>query len=118
MEHEKNLMFMDTRKLDDRQKEYINLMRDQVLAQKRVMEYMGGAMSGMGGYMGGMGGMGGFMASMVAPITPVGASMGGGYGASMGGDYGAPNTTNIANEGETQHEDANDGNGGKGSNEA
>lgn len=50
--------------------------------------YMGASssMRGMGSHMGGasMGGMGGFMASMVAPIPPVGPSMGGGYGASMG----------------------------------
>jgi hypothetical protein len=34
MEQEKNLFFMDRSNLDDKQKEYVNLCRDQVSAQK------------------------------------------------------------------------------------
>ena len=45
IEQEKNLFLMDTSNLDDRQKEYVNLMRDQILAQKRMS-----AMGGTGGY--------------------------------------------------------------------
>jgi hypothetical protein len=80
MEQEKNIFFMDTRNLDGKQKEYINLMRDQVLAQKRMM---GGYMGGMQSTMGSMGGLGGIGSTM-------GATMGGmrglgGMGATMGG---------------------------------
>ncbi|XP_047064899.1 uncharacterized protein LOC124672766 [Lolium rigidum] len=46
MEHEKNLFLMDTSNLDDMQKEYTNLCRDEVLPQKRMKggymnKYMG-----------------------------------------------------------------------------
>jgi hypothetical protein len=37
MEQEKHLFFTDTSNLDGKQKEYINLCRDHVLAQKRMM---------------------------------------------------------------------------------
>jgi hypothetical protein len=33
--------FLDTTNLDDKQKDYINLMRDQILAQKQIMSYEG-----------------------------------------------------------------------------
>jgi hypothetical protein len=46
-----NFFLMDTSNLDDRQKEHINLMPDQILAQKKMS-----TMRGMGCY-GGMGGM-------------------------------------------------------------
>jgi hypothetical protein len=51
---------MDTSNLDDKKNEYFNLMRDQILAQKRMMAYGGmNFMGGMGAPMGGYGGMGG-----------------------------------------------------------
>jgi hypothetical protein len=55
VEYEKILFFIDTSNLYDKQKEYINLMRDQFLAQKWKMTY-----ASIGGYgcMGSMGGMG------------------------------------------------------------
>jgi hypothetical protein len=37
MEEERKLFFMDTSNMDDRQKEYINLARDEVLAKKRML---------------------------------------------------------------------------------
>jgi hypothetical protein len=70
---------MDTRKLDEKQKQHINLCRDKVLAKKCMMR--GYMCDGFGASMGGMGAsMGGFMASMVPPLPP----MDGVYGASMG----------------------------------
>ena len=83
MEHEKYLFFMDTSRLDERQKEYVNLCHDQLLMKKKMM---GG---GIGASIGGMGG--GIGASMGGGYGGVGASMGGGYegvGASMGGMMG------------------------------
>jgi hypothetical protein len=58
MEYENHLYFTDTSSYDDTQKEYVKVMREQVLAQKKMMASMGcfGAMGAMGG-MGGMGGM-------------------------------------------------------------
>jgi hypothetical protein len=67
---------MDTSTLDEKQKEYINLAREEVLVQKRAM--VGGGIGGMGGGgIGGMGGIGGFGATM--------GGMGGmgGFGATM-----------------------------------
>jgi hypothetical protein len=64
VEYEKNLFFMDTSNLDEKQKEYINLMCDQVSAQKRMMGEMGAPLEGYGGIA--------FMGRMGAPI--------GGYG--------------------------------------
>jgi hypothetical protein len=64
---------MDTRNLDGKQKEYINLMRDQVLAQKRMM---GGYMGGMRSTMGSMAGMGSTMGATMGGIRGMG-SMGG-----------------------------------------
>ena len=57
VEMERNLFFMDTSKLDDKQKEYVNLCRDQVLHKKRMMSDMSG-IGGMEAY-GGIGGVGG-----------------------------------------------------------
>jgi hypothetical protein len=52
MESEKNFMFMNTSEMDVKQKEYVELMHDHVLAQKRMMGgymngYMGGAFQAM-----------------------------------------------------------------------
>ncbi|KAE8780674.1 Tyrosine N-monooxygenase [Hordeum vulgare] len=68
LEWEQHLFFMDTSTFDDRQKEFINLSRDEALVQKRCM--------GMGGF----GGMG-------ATMGGLGTSIGGmdGFGATMGG---------------------------------
>jgi hypothetical protein len=84
--------------MDERQKEYINLARDKVLAKKRllianmntpmVVMFGGGmvGMAGMGGMaaMGGMPGMGGFR-GMAAYEGVSGGTM----GASVSGVYGA-----------------------------
>jgi hypothetical protein len=60
MDYESNLLFMDTSNLYDKKREYFNLMRDQILAQKWMMTYGGmNFMGGMGAPMGGYGGMGG-----------------------------------------------------------
>nr|XP_045084668.1 keratin, type II cytoskeletal I-like [Aegilops tauschii subsp. strangulata] len=84
LEWENHLFFLDTSILNEAQKEYVNLAREEVLIQKRAMiRAMGGgglgAMGGMGGFggtVGGLGAMGGFGATM--------ETMGG-----MGG-FGAP----------------------------
>ncbi|XP_010229449.1 uncharacterized protein LOC104581951 [Brachypodium distachyon] len=86
MEQEKNFMFMDTTNLNDKQKEYVELMREQIVSQKRMM---GGYM--MNGFMGGMGSMGGIgsMGSMGGTGGTIGGmgSMGGmgGIGGTIGG---------------------------------
>jgi hypothetical protein len=82
LEEERKLFFMDTSSMDERQKEYINLARDEVLEKKRKLanlmkaqnEGFGAPFGGVGGY-GGVGSMGGF------------GGMGGfeGYGAPFGG---------------------------------
>lgn len=82
LEEERKLFFMDTSNMDERQKEYINLARDEVLEKKRKLanlmkaqnEGFGAPFGGVGGY-GGVGSMGGF------------GGMGGfeGYGAPFGG---------------------------------
>uniref|UniRef100_A0A8I6XTG3 No apical meristem-associated C-terminal domain-containing protein n=1 Tax=Hordeum vulgare subsp. vulgare TaxID=112509 RepID=A0A8I6XTG3_HORVV len=69
LEWEKHLFFLDTSTLNEVQKEYVNLTREEVLIQKRAMiRGMGGpgigGMSGFGVTMGGMGAMGGFGATM------------------------------------------------------
>jgi hypothetical protein len=57
---EKELFLMDTSNLDERQNEYFNLCRDEVLVKKRMMaSTFAPLMSGFGGF-DGMGGMGGF----------------------------------------------------------
>jgi hypothetical protein len=109
---ERKLFLMDTSHMDERQKEYINLARDEVLAKKRLlianmntpmagmfgggmggMASMGG-MAGMGSMpaMGGMAGMGGFggMAGMAGMGGPsYGGVFRGTMGASVSGVYGA-----------------------------
>ena len=58
LEWEKHLFFLDTSILNEVQKEYVNLAREEVLIQKRAMIHAmgGGGLGGMGG--GGLGGMG------------------------------------------------------------
>ncbi|KAE8806605.1 Alternative oxidase 1a, mitochondrial [Hordeum vulgare] len=59
LEWENHLFFLDTSNLNEAQKEYVNLAREEVLIQKRAMiRSMGGSgLGGMGG--GGLGAMGG-----------------------------------------------------------
>jgi hypothetical protein len=116
VEEERKLFLMDTSHMDERQKEYINLARDEVLAKKRLlianmntptagmfgggMPKFGGGMGGMADMegmagmgsmpaMGGMAGMGVFggMAGMGGPSY--GGVFGGTMGASVSGVYGA-----------------------------
>ena len=71
-EYERSSIFLDMSKLDDEQKEYVKLCREEILAQKRMSSITFGGFVGMGGPpLGGFGGMG-------APPM-------GGFGASMGG---------------------------------
>ncbi|XBI80403.1 hypothetical protein VPH35_089584 [Triticum aestivum] len=100
LEWEKHLFFFDTSNLNEAQKEYVNLAREEVLIQKRAMICMsGGGLGGMGGGgLGAMGGMGGFgaMGGMGAPPAVIG-----GMGASpavMGGmgGFGAPSDAMAA----------------------
>ncbi|KAE8796034.1 UDP-glycosyltransferase 73C6 [Hordeum vulgare] len=60
LEWEKYLFFLDTSTLNEVQKQYINLTREEVLIQKRAMLHSmgGGGIGDMGG--GSIGGMGGF----------------------------------------------------------
>ncbi|KAE8812868.1 UDP-glycosyltransferase 73C6 [Hordeum vulgare] len=100
LDWENYLFFMDTSILDEAQKEYVNLAREEVLIQKRAMirGMGGGGIGGMGG--GGIGGMGGGGISGTGCISGFTATMGGmgamgGFGASMetmGGmvGFGAP----------------------------
>jgi hypothetical protein len=64
VEEERKLFLMDTFHMDERQKEYINLARDEVLAKKRLLKanmntptagMFGGGMGGMPIFGGGMG---------------------------------------------------------------
>jgi hypothetical protein len=92
VEEERKLFLMDTSHMDERQKEYINLARDKVLAKKRLLlatmntptvGMFGGGMAGMPMFGGGMTGMGG-MAAMGEMAGM--AAMGGMPGmAAMGG---------------------------------
>nr|XP_040243856.1 keratin, type II cytoskeletal 5-like [Aegilops tauschii subsp. strangulata] len=92
LDWEKHLFFLDTSILNEAQKEYANLAREEVLIQKRAMirAMGGGGLGGMGGGgLGDMGGMGGFGATMGG----MGAM--GGFGATMEtmggmGGFGAP----------------------------
>jgi hypothetical protein len=52
---------MDTSNLDERQKKYINLMRDQFLTYKRMSTMRGIVLYGGMGGMSSMGGMGGYV---------------------------------------------------------
>jgi hypothetical protein len=91
MEEERNLFAIDTSNMDERQKEYINLARDEVLAKKRMMaNYMKAQSEGMNAF-GGMGGYGGMGA-------PPGAF--GGMGAPPGAfDYAAMGGMNLGSMG-------------------
>nr|XP_051210993.1 FAM10 family protein At4g22670-like [Lolium perenne] len=104
-EEERKLFFMDTSQMDERQKEYIILARDELLAKKRLLManmntpttgMFGGGMPTFGGGMGCMTGMGsmpmptmGGMAGMGSMPMPAMGGMAGmrGYGgmACMGG---------------------------------
>nr|XP_020181756.1 caldesmon-like [Aegilops tauschii subsp. strangulata] len=92
LEWQKHLFFLDTSILNEAQKKYVNLAREEVLIQKRAMirAMGGGDLGGMGGGgLGGMGGIGGFGATMGG----MGAM--GGFGATMEtmggmGGFGAP----------------------------
>jgi hypothetical protein len=104
VEEERKLFFMDTSNMDERQKEYINLARDEVLAKKRMLatnmntpstgygDYVGmGAPAGVfgAGYgsMGAPAGMfGGGMGGMAPMVDMFGGGMGlGGFGGVFGG---------------------------------
>ena len=74
MEYEKSFIFMDLSKMDEQQKKYIKLYREQILAQKRMM----------GAHMGGFGGMGAPPMGGYGAMGGKGSSPMGGYGA-MGG---------------------------------
>jgi hypothetical protein len=95
VEEERKLLLMDTFHMDERQKEYINLAHDEVLAKKRLLianintptvGMFGGAMGGMpmfGGGMAGKASMGGMAAMGGMPAMGGMATMGGMPG--MGG---------------------------------
>nr|XP_051201932.1 FAM10 family protein At4g22670-like [Lolium perenne] len=114
---ERKLFLMDTSHMDERQKEYINLARDEVLAKKRLlianmntpnagmfgggMPMFGGGMVGMTGMegmadmgsmpmpaMGGMVGMGGFRVMAGMGGPSYGGVFGGTMGGSVSGVYG------------------------------
>ncbi|KAE8794374.1 Alternative oxidase 1a, mitochondrial [Hordeum vulgare] len=98
LEWEKYLFFLDTSTLNEAQKEYINLTREEVLIQKRTMLHgMGGggigdmgAMGGFGAPPGGIGGMGGgVMGGMDGFGAPPGGIGGMSFASLMGG-MGAP----------------------------
>ncbi|KAE8799981.1 putative receptor protein kinase ZmPK1 [Hordeum vulgare] len=90
LEWEKHLFFLDTSLFNDAQKKYVNLVREEVLIQKRAMirTMGGGGLGGMGGGgLGAMGGMGlGAMGAMGGGV--LGGMGGGGFGAM--GAFGAP----------------------------
>nr|XP_020178564.1 uncharacterized protein LOC109764131 [Aegilops tauschii subsp. strangulata] len=69
LEWEKHLFFLDTSNLNEAQKEYVNLAREEVLIQKRAMVRAMG-----GGGLGAMGGMGGFGDAVEDLANTVGAS--------------------------------------------
>ena len=57
VEEERELFFKDTSKMDERQKEYVNLARDEVLVKKRALaNYLKGLNAPTSGY-GGMNAM-------------------------------------------------------------
>ncbi|KAE8775560.1 Tyrosine N-monooxygenase [Hordeum vulgare] len=93
LEWEKYLFFiMDTSILDKKQKEYVNLAREEVLVQKRGMRGMRATMGGTGGFKATKGSMGCFGATMRG-MGGVGATIGGMGGMSfwsLVGGMGAP----------------------------
>nr|XP_051221707.1 uncharacterized protein LOC127339957 [Lolium perenne] len=98
-EREDKLMFMDNNGMSEKQKQYIEMCRDQLMAKKQMGSYMatfggamaGGAAVGIGGGMPGSygGGIGGGMAMSYGGGMPtMGAYMAVSYGGGMGGDIG------------------------------
>nr|XP_020185802.1 uncharacterized protein LOC109771520 [Aegilops tauschii subsp. strangulata] len=90
LEWEKHLFFLDTSNLNEAQKEFVNLSREEVLIQKRAMiRAMGGCgLGAMGG--GGLGAMGGGGLGAMGGMGGSGGSVGGlGAMGGMGG-FGAP----------------------------
>jgi hypothetical protein len=95
VEEERKLFLMDTSHMDERQKEYINLARDVVLAKKKLLlanmntptvGMFGGGMAGMPMFGGGMAGMGGMAATGGMPgMAAMGGMAGMGGMAAMGG---------------------------------
>jgi hypothetical protein len=97
VEEERKLFLMDTSHMDERQKEYINLARDEVLAKKRLLlatmntptvGMFGGGMAGMPMFGGGMAGMGGMDAMGGMPVMVAMGGMAGMGGMSGMGGYG------------------------------
>jgi hypothetical protein len=95
VEEERKLFFMDTSNMDERQKVYINLARDEVLAKIRmVATNMNAPSAGYGGYVG-----------MGAPAGVFGASYGGMgapagmFGGGMGGMAGMGGMGSMASMG-------------------
>jgi hypothetical protein len=103
VEEERKLFLMYTSHMDERQKEYINLACDEVLAKNRLLlanmntptvGMFGGGMAGMPMFGGGMVGMGGMIAMGGMPGMGGMPDMGGyggmaGYGGVSGGTMGA-----------------------------
>jgi hypothetical protein len=94
VEEDRKFFFMDTSNMDERQKEYINLARDEVLAKNRMLATPSAGYGGIGAPAGVFGG--GYGGMEVPPGVFRGGmglgSFGGGYGmttAPMGG-MGAP----------------------------
>ncbi|XBI83765.1 hypothetical protein VPH35_092232 [Triticum aestivum] len=83
LEWKKHLFFLDTSNLNEAQKEYVNLSRDEVLMQKRAMirAMGGGGLGGMGG-----GGLGGRCAGGIGGMG--GGGLGDGIGGMGGGGLG------------------------------
>jgi hypothetical protein len=80
-ENEKKFMFMstDTDKMSEKQRQYVEMMRDQLLAKKQMvymntMRDMGGSFGPIGG---GYGGMGGGFGAMGGAMGGMGGAMGG-----------------------------------------
>lgn len=117
LEWEKHLFFLDTSLFNDAQKEYVNLVREEVLIQKRVMidSMGGGGLGAMGG--GGLGGMGGGGGMSARAFGGMGSM--GGFGAILGGmgfmgGFGAIMETMRGIDGFVAPPDGLDGMGGMG----
>ncbi|KAK1697248.1 hypothetical protein QYE76_013945 [Lolium multiflorum] len=110
-EEERKLFLMDTSHMDERQKEYVNLLRDEVLAKKRLLVanmntsttgMFGGGVFGGGMFGGGMGGMGG-MGSMPMPTMGGMGGMGSMPMPSMGGMAGMGGYGGMAGMGRSSY---------------
>jgi hypothetical protein len=76
VEEERKLFFMDTSNMDARQKEYINLARDEVLAKKRMLaNHMNAPSVGYGGMGAPASVFGGGYEGMGAPIGVFGGGI-------------------------------------------